>query len=77
MSEFVTNLLKKEVNHFPNNRKYPLDFISSLLDKDTNRMMVSIPSTDEINKDMFSFEGEKSLGPDCFQCSFFNIIGKQ
>lgn len=41
------------------------------MDIETNRKLVCIPSVEEVRGVVFSFEGNKALGPDGFPMFFF------
>ena len=56
-----------------------LENIPSCVSKAQNSVLTSIPSSDEISKAAFSFEGDKAPSPDGFSLLFFHkywhIIG--
>lgn len=49
-----------------------LECIPSYVSKDQNLFLTSIPSNVEISQAIFSFEGDKALGPDGFPLFFFH-----
>lgn len=74
--EFFSNLLQGDPNLDLEKKNFFLDCIPFCIFEDQNNSLTSIPSSDEISKDVFSFDIDKSPGPDGFPFFFFQQYWK-
>lgn len=58
----------------PRNEDIFLNFIPYILFEESNKLLESIPSDEEVKKAVFSFEGNKALGLDGFPIFFFQYF---
>lgn len=69
-SHFFSSLLSAEANLDVDAQNSLLGAISSILKEEHNKFLIDIPSKDEIKVVVFSFDGNKALGPDGFPLFF-------
>ncbi|XP_057862711.1 uncharacterized protein LOC131071031 [Cryptomeria japonica] len=51
-----------------------IEFIPPIIGKEQNKDLVAIPSEEEVGKAVFSFDGNKALGPNGFPLFFFQTF---
>ena len=80
MVSFFSTLMTSNSNIDPTNQDELLKFIASLITKEQNKMLGSIPKEEEFFNIFFSLGGDKSLGLDGFPMFFFQkewkLVGK-